>query len=225
MKAGARPAQRLLTLLPKLRRVVTGAQPHPSFGLAPAETPSHNAGDRVTGTRYPGRHDADDVRRDAGATGVAADGGPSARCLRISRQRGRRGQSKSASWADTSFHPGIKLTHDLASGATSLTTARARRASTERVRARKMLEDTPARRQNGGPMAVRYFCDRCENETEAGELRIVKLIFPPDPPVTLDVCARCATSIATHALGKRPRRGEGRTAAATAGGTDDKEGG
>jgi hypothetical protein len=47
-------------------------------------------------------------------------------------------------------------------------------------------------------MAVRYFCDRCNEEVPEGELSVVKLMFPPNPPLALEVCSRCARGIHDH---------------------------
>jgi hypothetical protein len=53
-------------------------------------------------------------------------------------------------------------------------------------------------------MAVRYFCDRCGNETGPGELRQAELSLPPDPDVTLDLCPSCATDVRGHLFGDAP---------------------
>jgi hypothetical protein len=50
-------------------------------------------------------------------------------------------------------------------------------------------------------MAVRYFCDRCGAETGEGELRVAEFSLPPDPDVTLDLCASCATDVRGRLLG------------------------
>ena len=51
-------------------------------------------------------------------------------------------------------------------------------------------------------MAVRYFCDRCGNETNEGGLRVAELSLPPDADVSLDLCPACATSVRENLLGK-----------------------
>jgi hypothetical protein len=51
-------------------------------------------------------------------------------------------------------------------------------------------------------VAVRYFCDRCGNETKEGELRVAELSLPPDADVSLDLCPVCATSVREHLLGQ-----------------------
>jgi hypothetical protein len=51
-------------------------------------------------------------------------------------------------------------------------------------------------------MVVKYFCDRCGNETGEGELRIGRLSIPPDLDVTIDLCPRCEEDARTGFLGK-----------------------
>ena len=51
-------------------------------------------------------------------------------------------------------------------------------------------------------MAVRYFCDRCGNETGEGELRVAELSLPPDPDVALDLCPACAHEVRAQLLGR-----------------------
>jgi hypothetical protein len=51
-------------------------------------------------------------------------------------------------------------------------------------------------------MAVRYFCDRCGNETGPGELRQAEFSLPPDPDVTLDLCPGCAADVRGVVLGE-----------------------
>jgi hypothetical protein len=50
-------------------------------------------------------------------------------------------------------------------------------------------------------MVVKYFCDRCGNETGEGELRIGRLSIPPDLDVTIDLCPRCEEDARTGFLG------------------------
>ena len=56
-------------------------------------------------------------------------------------------------------------------------------------------------------MAVRYFCDRCGNETKEGELRVAELSLLPDADVSLDLCPACATSVREHLLGQAAESG------------------
>jgi hypothetical protein len=49
-------------------------------------------------------------------------------------------------------------------------------------------------------VAVRYFCDRCERETQEGELRQAELSVPPDPDISLDLCPDCAGEVRSHIL-------------------------
>ena len=51
-------------------------------------------------------------------------------------------------------------------------------------------------------MAVRYFCDRCGKETGEGELRVAELSIPPDPDISLDLCADCARVVRANILGQ-----------------------
>jgi hypothetical protein len=51
-------------------------------------------------------------------------------------------------------------------------------------------------------VAVRYFCDRCGNETNEGELRVAELSLVPDADVSLELCPACATSVREHLLGQ-----------------------
>jgi hypothetical protein len=51
-------------------------------------------------------------------------------------------------------------------------------------------------------MAVRYFCDRCERETEEGELRAAELSIPPEPDISLDLCPDCAEHMRSEIVGK-----------------------
>jgi hypothetical protein len=51
-------------------------------------------------------------------------------------------------------------------------------------------------------MAVRYFCDRCGNETGEGELRAAELSIPPDPDISLDLCPDCAQLMRSTIVGK-----------------------
>ena len=51
-------------------------------------------------------------------------------------------------------------------------------------------------------MAVRYFCDRCGRETGEGQLRQAELSVPPDPDISLDLCADCARVVRANILGQ-----------------------
>ena len=51
-------------------------------------------------------------------------------------------------------------------------------------------------------MAVRYFCDRCGNETKEGELRVAELSLLPDADVSLELCLACAISVREYLLGQ-----------------------
>jgi hypothetical protein len=51
---------------------------------------------------------------------------------------------------------------------------------------------------------VKYFCDWCGRETGDDEVRIVRVLLPPDPPITMEVCPECAKSAATLALREEP---------------------
>jgi hypothetical protein len=51
-------------------------------------------------------------------------------------------------------------------------------------------------------MAVRYFCDRCETETQEGELRPAELSIPPEPDISLDLCPDCAEQVRPTIVGK-----------------------
>jgi hypothetical protein len=57
-------------------------------------------------------------------------------------------------------------------------------------------------------MAVRYFCDRCEAETDEGGLRVAELSIPPDPDLSLELCSSCVDDVKTHLLGHEGDRGE-----------------
>jgi hypothetical protein len=50
-------------------------------------------------------------------------------------------------------------------------------------------------------MAVRYFCDRCERETTADELRRAEIAVAPDPAISLDLCLDCAERVKADILG------------------------
>jgi len=54
-------------------------------------------------------------------------------------------------------------------------------------------------------MAVRYFCDRCGRETEEGELRSAEVSIPPDPDISLDLCAECAEEVRANIVGEHAR--------------------
>ena len=47
-------------------------------------------------------------------------------------------------------------------------------------------------------------CDRCQEEVEAGELTRIKLLVPPEPPLDLDVCRRCAERSLAYIRGTTP---------------------
>ena len=51
-------------------------------------------------------------------------------------------------------------------------------------------------------MAVRYFCDRCGQETGEGELRAAELSIPPEPDISLDLCPDCAEHVRSEIVGK-----------------------
>jgi hypothetical protein len=56
-------------------------------------------------------------------------------------------------------------------------------------------------------MAVRYFCDRCDNEVREGELRVAELSLPPEPDITIDLCPTCAEHVRSDILGRaEPQR-------------------
>jgi hypothetical protein len=67
-------------------------------------------------------------------------------------------------------------------------------------------------------VAIKYFCDRCQREAREWDLKILRVIAPPDLPVTLEVCPECVQAIRAYALEvehmeARPREhasGEGR---------------
>ena len=42
---------------------------------------------------------------------------------------------------------------------------------------------------------VKYFCDWCGRETGDDEVRIVRVLLPPDPPITMEVCPECAKKL------------------------------
>jgi hypothetical protein len=47
---------------------------------------------------------------------------------------------------------------------------------------------------------VRYFCDWCGQETGEDDVRIARILVPPDPPVTMEICSECAKNAAAFAL-------------------------
>jgi hypothetical protein len=52
-------------------------------------------------------------------------------------------------------------------------------------------------------MATKYFCDRCEAETGPGELRVAELSIPPDPDISLELCADCVQQVRANIVGVR----------------------
>jgi hypothetical protein len=47
---------------------------------------------------------------------------------------------------------------------------------------------------------VRYFCDWCGQETGGDEIRIARILIPPNPPITTEICSECARNAAAFAL-------------------------
>jgi hypothetical protein len=44
-------------------------------------------------------------------------------------------------------------------------------------------------------MAVKYFCDRCQREAREWDLKIVRVLAPPEVPLAIEVCPDCAHEI------------------------------
>lgn len=53
-------------------------------------------------------------------------------------------------------------------------------------------------------MAIKYFCDRCQREAREWDLKILRVIAPPELPVTLEVCPQCVKAIRAYALEEEP---------------------
>jgi hypothetical protein len=60
-------------------------------------------------------------------------------------------------------------------------------------------------------MAVKYFCDRCDREARDWDLKIVRVLAPPDLPLAIEACPDCAKEIrdfASTASRRQDARGE-----------------
>jgi hypothetical protein len=53
-------------------------------------------------------------------------------------------------------------------------------------------------------MAVKYFCDRCQREAREWDLKIVRVLAPPEVPLAIEACPECAHEIREFARTQTP---------------------
>jgi hypothetical protein len=44
-------------------------------------------------------------------------------------------------------------------------------------------------------VAVKYFCDRCQREAREWDLKVVRVLAPPELPLAIEACPECAKEI------------------------------
>jgi hypothetical protein len=53
-------------------------------------------------------------------------------------------------------------------------------------------------------VAVKYVCDRCDREMREWDVKLVRVVAPPDLPLAVELCPDCAKEVREYALTKRP---------------------